>query len=106
MVDNGLIKYCRYYRGENKNPYSGINQNKAMFWDYERFWILDSKREGAFSDMLTDYVNNDLDKFSFNDGVPINLKALLFNRYAQTAYSLRDAVEPFKEFYKKEYLSK
>lgn len=106
MVDNGLIKYCRYYRGENKNPFSGITQNKAMFWDYERYWVIESKRGNTFSEELTNYLNNDLDNFNFNDGAPVTLKAVLFNRYAQTSYSLRDAVEPFKEFYKKEYLSK
>lgn len=106
MENKELLKFCRYYKGGKINPYIGKDQNKAMFWEYERYWVLQSKKDGAFSEALTDYVNNDLDQFNFNDGVPVTLKAVLFNRYAQTAYSLRDAVEPFKEFYKKEYLSK
>ena len=106
-MPNTFIDMCRYYRGEKTNPYEGKSQNIANFWEYERAWVFESsKKEPNFSEMLTDYLNSGLYNFNYNDGVPITLKALLFNRYAVTAYSLSNAVEPFKKMYQNEYLSK
>lgn len=39
MKESDLLQYCRYYKGERKNPYEGKEQNKAMLWMYERAWI-------------------------------------------------------------------
>ena len=104
MPNNELIKFCRYYHGGDKNPYEGKDQNKAMFWDIERYWLIESmKRSPNFSEALTMYLNCGLNDFSFDDGVPLTLKAEFFYRYAKTAYSLSDAVEPFKELYQREY---
>lgn len=106
MSNKDLLRFCRYYRGEPKNPYEGRDQNKSAFWDYERFWVLEaSKREPNFSEVLDNYIACGLNNFSFNDGVPMTLKALLFDRYAKTAISMREAAEHFKEFYVREYLS-
>ena len=32
-----LLTSCRYYKGENENPYK--DGNKALFWDFEKNWI-------------------------------------------------------------------
>lgn len=97
-----FIELCRYFKGEEQNPYDGKDQNKAMFWEYERYWVLESsKREPNFSDMLTEYLNNDLLNFCFSDGVPTTLKSLLFNRYQKWNMS---GVNGFKDFYLNEYL--
>lgn len=102
MRINNLIDYCRYYKGEEENPFEGKDQNKAMFWFYERHWVNEiSKNENLISEYLSDYLRNDLDNFSFNDHIPITLKALLFNRYNH--WNMGGA-EGFKEFYLKEYL--
>ena len=42
MKESDLLQYCRYYKGERKNPYEGKEQNKAMLWMYERAWIHDT----------------------------------------------------------------
>jgi hypothetical protein len=53
---------------------------------------------------LDEYVAVGLSDFENADGVPITLKSLLFNRYAQgNMSSLADCVEPFKKFYKQYY---
>lgn len=105
MSENVLFKYCRYYRGGDKNPYEGKDQNKAMFWDIERYWLIQSMKQSPnFSEALTVYLNCGLNDFNFNDGVPLTLKAEFFYRYAKTAYSIRDAVEPFKKLYTTSYL--
>lgn len=101
-MGNDLLKFCRYFKGENEKPFDGRNQNKGMFWEYERYWVLESsKRKPNFSDMLTEYLNNDLLNFSFSDGVPTTLKSLLFNRYQKWNMS---GAEGFKDFYLNEYL--
>lgn len=74
------LSYCRYYHGERVNPFVGISQNKTMLWFY---------------DGLSDFCEG--------DGIPLSLKALLFNRYSKNAYSLRSAAKPFKIFYLKYY---
>ena len=112
MQINNLIDYCRYYKGEEINPFEGKDQNKAMFWFYEKYWVnfktqaannneAGKHKENLISEYLTDYINCGLSNFSFNDNTPVTLKALLFNRYNH--FSMCD-VEGFKAFYLKEYL--
>ena len=101
MKESDLLQYCRYYKGERKNPYEGKEQNKAMLWMYERAWIHDTMAVIARGDANVSESRN-LDEYA--DGVPITLKSLLFNRYAQgNMSSLADCVEPFKKFYKQYY---
>lgn len=104
-MKSDLLKSCRFYRGESSNPYEGKDPNKAMLWFYEMGWVkmAESGKSPASSEMLRDYEFLGLKSFRADDGVPVSLKALLFNRYAKTAYSQRDAVEPFKAFYEKYY---
>ena len=98
MADESLIKYCRYYKGEEKNPFDNVDQDKAMLWFYEMGFVKCGPRYD-YSDYLSEYAVVGLTSFAADDGVPIEYKALLFNRYCKTAYSMMDAAEPFKEFY-------
>ena len=111
-MENDLLKFCRYYHGGDKNPYEGKDQNKAMFYCYEKAWIdlMTQSNENAeaerginnlISEYLTDYLNNGLVNFSFNDNVPLTLKALLFNRYQHWNMG---GIDGFKDFYLNEYL--
>lgn len=101
MPNNELIKFCRYYHGGDKNPYEGKDQNKAMFWLYERHWLQEaSQNTPDFSNELTEYLNLGLNDYRYDDGVPLTLKALLYNRYS---HWMSADVEAFKEFYENEY---
>lgn len=95
------MKFCRLYKGEASNPYN-TDQNKAAIWDYERAWLFESVKPSSslLREYLGDYISVGLALFSIHDGVPATLKAILFNRYARTHYSLIYAIEPFKDFYK------
>ena len=106
MTKQDLLRVCRYYKGEKENPYTDTDQDKALFWDYERKWI-DFKLDDSdtLCDYIGDYVGVGLGGFEKMDDTPLSLKALLFNRYAKTSYSIMSAVEPFKEFYKKYYMA-
>ena len=42
-------------------------------------------------------------EFREDDGVPEGYKALLFNRYMRTAFSVVDAIPEFKAFYEEYY---
>ena len=106
MTKKELLQFCRYYKGEKANTYEGKDQDKALFWDYERVWIeanyTESGRE-MLSEYIGDYASVGLALFEMQDDTPASLKALLFNRYAKSFYSVYDAVESFKKFYKDVY---
>lgn len=106
MKKKDYIKFCRYYKGEKENPYDGIDQNKMMLWFYEKCWIdfnLSDNGRSTLADYIGDYSSAGLSLFEMQDDTPASLKALLFNRYAKTANSMIEAVEPFKKFYKQYY---
>ena len=102
MADNNSIKYLRYYHGEKESPFNGVDQNMDMLWSYERGYAIcgDDK---TIQEYIQDYEALGLGSFCADDGIPEGLKALLFNRYAKTISSLRNAVVPFKDFYSKYY---
>ena len=100
-----LMELCKSYKGEKENPYKG-EQNKACLWSYERAWLLEFAKPHSrlLMSYLSQYTAVGLTCFSTHDGVPVTLKALLFNRYARTQYSDYEAVESFKRFYNKYYV--
>ena len=100
-----FCRFCRLYKGEKENPYKG-EQNKACLWSYERAWLLEFAKPQSrlLMSYLSQYTAVGLTCFSTHDGVPITLKALLFNRYARTHYSPYEAAESFKRFYNKYYV--
>ncbi len=96
------LRYCKFYKGEDSNPFEGKDPNRAMLWFYERCWIKTYKT-ADFAEYLTEYSLVGLSQFEAQDTIPITLKSLIFNRYAKTYFTMLDAVEPFKKFYKKYY---
>ena len=106
MPNEEIIKCCRYYKGEKENPFEGKGielQNAAMFWFYEMWWserINSPEDIDPFKQEIEDYKWHGLEGFSANDGVPISLKAILFNRYS---HWIQGPVEDFKSFYLKQY---
>ena len=101
MAENSITQF-RFYCGEKQNPFEGVDQNKAMLWYYEECFAI-----GGVDNDLPEYIGGykaaGLGSFAEGDGVPIGLKAFLFNRYAKGAQSMRSAAEGFKGFYQKYY---
>lgn len=99
-----LLKFCRYYDGTEE-----CNFNDSQLWTLcaiERMWVeftLEGRDE-LFSSAISDWEAYGLIDFCKDDGVPISLKAFLFNRAMQ--YDERVDVEAFKESYKNIYLSR
>lgn len=110
MDKSDYLQFCRYYKGEESNPYEGKDRNKAMLWFYESVWVRDmqkvnqdEKNEKEHTPYMDEYLGYGLADFEKMDDTPITLKSLLFNRYAKGCYSMQYAVEPFKKFYKEYY---
>ena len=78
--------------------------NAATAWNYECFWVKkndDENTKHVFD--ANGYYENDLKEFEPNDGTPIGLKALLWNRYEHWTSG---TLEGFKEWYLKYYQSR
>ncbi len=90
---------CRVYNGEDSCP-EGKND---LLWGYERHWVYhtDTDRTEEIEDMhrlgLDGFMNED-------DGTPLSLKALLFNRYAHWVGSAEGG-DGFVRWYADFYLS-
>lgn len=83
MTREELILDCRYYNGEDDVPDS-LPEGKDIFWDYERVWV---KWVLEGSDRVQKYIDYFTEEYDLpnllpeDDGTPLGLKALLFNRY-------------------------
>jgi len=96
------IDVCRYYKGGYVNPYE--NTPLQQLWFYEKCWVDKSlKKEKLLSENISEYIQYGLQDFEPEDGVPISLKALFFNRYCHWG---RCDVEGFKAWYSTEYFPK
>ena len=104
MVENELLQYCKYYKGEKRNPYKESQAENGL-WFYEMQWV-EAMRRGA-TKILDIYVKTyrayGLAQLGESDNTHETYRAMLFNRYARTAYDVERAAERFKEYYTKYY---
>ena len=100
-----LIKYCRYYKGEKKNPFIKFGNDSHILWNLEKYWVNAYSNGGniVLSECLDEYKLANLTDFCSNDSTHITYKALLFNRYGKNCYSLSHAADSFKKLYTKYY---
>ena len=104
MMDSDGIKYkwlldfCSYYGVENVTEF-GDDFN--MFCNYERVWVQElSNWQFSFAETNA-FLHYGLEEFNKDDGVPMTLKVILFNRYMHWSYG--GTAEGFKEWYLKNY---
>lgn len=96
FTEDRLIKYCRYYGHPER-------EGNPCIADYERKWVEDilNKKGNPL-----DYVELDdlcwLETFSMNDGVPLGIKAILYNRYWH--WSSYNTLDDFIHWYFNTYL--
>ena len=74
-------------------------------WFYEKIWFEGKDTPNYFDNEIAEYIACGLEHFNEDDGTPIALKALLFNRYCDWlgGYAIEDDVAGFKEWYSKHY---
>lgn len=110
MSRKELIELCRYYKGEDENPFAGKDQNAMMFWSYEKMWCemnhtaLEDENSSAaamIGNFISEYSAAGLLFYRATEDTPISLIALLYNRYEQW---LQGTPDEFKEWYTRQYL--
>lgn len=103
--------HCRIYRGEEVCPIKTVSRERTL-WFWEKNWVehtLDAQKDEDSNGMkvlslyFNEYMASGLTEFRNMDGVPVSLKALLFNRYCDVG----DHIDPkgFKQWYETEYLT-
>lgn len=92
-----LILECRYYNGEDDNPFDEEPDASAV-WRYEQWYVENYPKpdeKSHFKELASDYCGV-FGSFESSDGTPVELKALLWNRYEHWSSSDPDG---FKEWY-------
>lgn len=108
MTREELILDCRYYNGEDEVPDS-LPEGKGFFWDYERVWtgwVLEGYDRLQIN---IDYYTEEYDLPNLlpeNDGTPLGLKALLFNRYDHWVGFMGGSRDEYAQSFKNWYLAK
>ena len=108
MTREELILDCRYYNGEDEVPDS-LPEGKDIFWDSERVWVKwileGSDRVQKHIDYFTE-VYDLPNLFPEDDGTPLGLKALLFNRYDYWVGFMGDSEQEYAQQFKGWYLNR
>jgi hypothetical protein len=99
-ISKEILDHCRYYNG---GDITYNNPTTEMLAFCEKVWYEHMLANDNFlDDILSEYFMYGLREFNLGDGVPVQLKAVIANRYF--AYQERVDIGDFKKFYKKEYL--
>lgn len=98
-----FIDYCRYYKGEKTNPFP-YDDVRSLLWDYEKAWCeIQRTHDAKMNDILRDYNLYGLSDYEPYDGVPVSLKAYLFDRFSNWmgVHNSDDFKKWYTETYKK-----
>lgn len=105
MIREDLILDCRYYNGEEYPP-EGID---SLMWGYEEAWVRMILENNPIPNKCLDYYTKTYDLPSIlpyeEDGTPVGIKAILWNRLDHWSYYPADA-EQFKKWYLENYVAK
>lgn len=102
MKNKDLLKFCRYYKGEDENPFSGCPQ--FYIWVFEKDWVNEMGPDNVVSEnlslVLLRYISAGYADFEKHDDIPITLKAMLYLLMEKWNESIvtKDA---FADFYNK-----
>jgi hypothetical protein len=105
MILDECIRQCRYFKGEVENPLE--NSDKGMIWYYEKRWCEFHDENPTYLDECVQfYQNYGLAQFKEDDGVPISLKAIFFNRFIHWSggYDTESDKKNFMDWYCQYYL--
>jgi hypothetical protein len=99
MSINPRYIFTRYYKGPGTEPLDNTN-NERLIWQYEQGWAENEEERSDDHPRMQEYVSDVLPLFNEDDGIPMSLKALLYNRYTHWlgGYALEDDVRKFREF--------
>ena len=106
MQSQDLLQYCKYYKGESRNPFQ--DKTLALIWEAENYWAHagETNNVETLTNYLQEYFQAGLAEVGINDDTPITLKALLYIRYRQQqGLTPAEVKEAFSSFYNKHYPS-
>ena len=95
---NWLLDFCSYYGMENVTE---IDENFNTLCSYERIWVEGLSNWDYSFAKCNMYIHERLEDFSKDDGVPMSLKVLLYERYLH--WSFDGNAEGFKRWYLAHY---
>lgn len=103
---NDLIKQCRYYKGEQECPQNITDIQMEIIWYYEQLWVEREELRNETESYIIEYNYAGLKDFNTDDGTPITLKALLYNRHNHWSGSFEKGqdVINFKNWYLNTYI--
>ncbi len=103
MTREELILDCRYYNGE-KVPPEGTD---SLMWGYEEAWVRMVLEGNPTPTNCLEYYTKEYDLPHLlpfeEDGTPISMKAILWNRLDHWSYMPANA-EEFKSWYQEHYV--
>ena len=104
MDRDTAIKKCRYYGGEEECP-EALKEFPAgeFLWFYEMKWVQFLLQGEVLDWDVQEYNAYGMADFSLEDGVPVSLKALLFNRFYKDGY-VEFGGARFRRWYQEIYL--
>lgn len=97
MTREELIMQCRYYTGDEKNPFdrpysisdTDSIKNMAWFWDMERVYVETGGKEGGEADYYK-AINGKKYK-----GIPFALLTIMFTSWGKWAYDIKNEIDGF-----------
>ncbi|MDE6269584.1 MAG: hypothetical protein K2M12_01850 [Muribaculaceae bacterium] len=98
----GLIEKCRYYKGEQDNPYK--NTRDEMNWFYESCWVKQLSESYQNADIYKREAGGKFDDISRKYDVPRSLIGLFLNRYEHWACWGEVDIEYFRNWLLHQYL--
>ena len=105
-----LIQQCRYYKGEEENPYAKEENNPLVqtfdeqMWDYESIWV--ERRANSYQEgdkWRQRLASEHLDHLPEKYGIPSSVAGLLLSRYMYWSDPYHPS-EGFEEWLKGHYL--
>lgn len=105
---NQLLKYCRYYKSEEKCPESIEKIQMGTIWFYEQLWVESDELRDKNGYNTREYIAHGMQDFNTDDGTPLTLKALLYNRHTHWCggFEIENDKRSFMEWYNKYYIGK
>lgn len=99
MKKDELIKLCKYYKGEDNNPFK---DDKQTAWSIENNWVKEVSGDKP-SALLAEYCltfQRIYPQWANDKVIPMSLKALLHDRYTHFGGSDDGFIKWIKKYYR------
>lgn len=113
-----LMLECRFFNDETENPFKKeleandteeskvkLLESAVKAWEYERWWV-DNIQTTNLESLVEEYNRHGCDGFEEDDGTPVTLKAVLWNRFYQDMERTETDSDSYKKWYLDDYHSR